>query len=201
MNISGTLLLCCALMHPFIWKNTYSTFCDATWTRIFPFLLLTFPFCLFPSTYWVWVSSYLVSQISRVWLLLPQGMGDQLNIYGSTFIQMFGNGESLWPENWHDLFVHNMQQGTWRASLQHVSPWMCFVVAVLADDVIVMDIFVGCGLSESYWYYPIDQKRGILPGAPPKKKIHNRHQNFRSKQITIEIRQCKAHLQIARLPI
>lgn len=170
MNISGTLLLCCALMHPFIWKNTYSTFCDATWTRIFPFLLLTFPFCLFPSTYWVWVSSYLVSQISRVWLLLPQGMGDQLNIYGSTFIQMFGNGESLWPENWHDLFVHNMQQGTWRASLQHVSPWMCFVVAVLADDVIVMDIFVGCGLSESYWYYPIDQKRGILPGAPPPQK-------------------------------
>lgn len=125
-------------------------------------------------------------------------MGDQLNIYGSTFIQMFGNGKSLWPENWHDLFVHNMQQGTWRASLQHVSPWMCFVVAVLADDVIVMDIFVGCGLSESYWYYPIDQKRGILPGAP-RKKIHNRHQNFRSKQITIEIRQCKAHLQIARL--
>lgn len=101
---------------------------------------------------------------------IPQGMGDQLNIYGSTFIQMFGNGESLWPENWHDLFVHNMQQGTWRASLQHVSPWMCFVVAVLADDVIVMDIFVGCGLSESYWYYPIDQKRGILPGAPRKKK-------------------------------
>lgn len=134
-----------------------------------------------------------------------RGWGDQLNIYGSTFIQMFGNGESLWPENWHELFVHNMQQGTWRASLQYVSTWMCFVVAVLADDVIVMDMFVGCGLLESYWYHPTDQKRGSLcgPSSPPpqKKYIRNSHQNFRSKQITIEIGQSEAQLQIAWLPI
>lgn len=81
---------------------------------------------------WAYSSSSslsLVSQILRDWSLLSGGTRGQLNIYGSTSIQMFGYGESLWPENWHDLFVHNMQQGRCWACPQHVSACV-FVVCV-----------------------------------------------------------------------
>lgn len=40
--------------------------------------------------------SFLLVRYWGFWSLLSGGTGGQLNIYGSTFIQMFGNGESLW---------------------------------------------------------------------------------------------------------
>lgn len=166
-------------MHPVIWKNTHSTFCGVFSWHFFLFFFSFFPLLTeFGSPF----PPYLISQILGVWLLLLKGMGDQLNIYGSTSIQMFANGESLWPENWHDLFVHNMQQGTWRASPQHVSVWVCFVVAVLADDVIVMDIFVGCGLLESHIISLTRRGEFLFGAGRPKEKSGP---NFRADEINI----------------
>lgn len=149
-NVSGTSPSRCAVMYPPIRKNTHSAF--------------GVPPC------WDYASSSLclVSHILRVWSLLSGGTSGQLNIYGSASIQMFGNGESLWPENWHDLFVHNMQQGRCRACPQHVSVCMCVFCSGCVGR------WCYCGrhifrlwafLIESCSYYLIDQPREILVAA------------------------------------
>lgn len=115
VNINRTSLSSWAVMHPPIRKSTHSA--------------LGVPMCSAYSS----ISLGLVSQIFRVWSLLSGGMRGQLNIYGSTSIQMFGNGEILWPEKWHGLFVRNMRQGRCRACPQHVSVcvWLCWQMMLL----------------------------------------------------------------------
>lgn len=92
------------------WNITVTLCCDASthleehtlyflWCRMHTNIICLFLSFLFSSpsilSFHRPHPSCLVSQILSVWSFLSGGLGGQLNIYGSTSIQMFGNGESL----------------------------------------------------------------------------------------------------------
>lgn len=173
----------------FLPRTSMEHHCHAARWCIHPFgrthtLLLVFPPCWADSSS---SSLGLVSQILRVRSVLSGGeWGGQLNIYGSTSIQMFGNGGSLWPENWHDLFVHNMQQGRYqRLSSACVS--VCVCCCVFCSSSVGRWCYCSghifslwASLLESRSYYLTDQLRETLVAVSGQA---NTQQNSRAEQI------------------